>query len=444
MSNNTIKDEIDNGYFDFSKKEKTFTVLLIVAIGYFSQESCKVFKPLGRSGAHELPMGDFSVAEVANAAFWSNTALNFWLLAETAHSARTAYCYHRLSKKLDIPTQGCYKSVRFFIALIFAGLSGAVMGFIARESHTKRHSQEISNEWITGFVNTILSFLGANEIINAIEALANWITIKIEKCRHPNHTIPANAPINECTETDANSLEASNEHTSLLSGKNNKKTNKVLAATVTLHIIIQICDKAANYGFWKDTIKNTADIMSPHHNIVNKTHTTGEIAVGSIVFLPFLALSVLVMYKTTRRFIDLIETAHTEIPAFIRHPECSKKTITNATLLLISTALSGYCCYLSYLSSSVVLALNAENGWDEWWNTYPAVMGALLYTSFGFLSTIMFLYTECVKGILYNTAERKTLNDNSIFQDFMTSNTSHPKKTRRDPAMRLAEITAGS
>jgi hypothetical protein len=429
MNNKAAIEKIWDGEFDWSRRSKVMTAPIIALMGYLSWESCKVYSTLGGSGTKYLPIGNFTEQQGADAAFWSNAVLNFWFLTNTMFVVRTAYCHHQLRKKLDIPTRSAYKATKFLIALIFSVLSGTVMALIAG------HSQGLYNQVITGIVNTFLNLLGAIELINFLEKSIGWIKDTIlGKCLNSEYqqlpqtnklTLNLNNILDAAT-IPANSddyiefLSQPDETTPIISPSGSKPNNTVLFVGLLLHTIMQICDKIANYGYWQDTIKDTAELFSPHRNTTNTTTTAGDQATGTLFFLPFSALSIWVMVNTTRNFIDLAKTARHKIANFKSRPNCSKSTAIQAIFFLIETALTTYCYFLSYLSANSALELNAENGWNEWWNTYPTVIGALSFNGFGFLSVIMTSHQWGIERCLHTKIERNASNKHRLCQDFLS------------------------
>ena len=426
---------IYNGKLDFSKKEKaSYTVIAGIAI-YFAWESAKFFLDTGGRGTHYLPLGHFSKEFGGQAAFWSNATLNWFFIVNTLITARNAYYQYELAKELGIPVSLKKSFAKLTSALALAVVAGSVMAIIDSIEHS------FYNAMVTGGVNIVLSFIGSIALevffVGAFcyfkEKLSSWFSPKVSSNKILS-SLPARWVADYLdTRTEAiqtlsaddcqwsqlttslgyqDFILAPNQTSALLTGANHQESSKLKnTLSILFHTIMQLFNKISIYGYYRDTVASL--------KIKNSSRRQ---TIGSLIFIPFAGLTFKVVWDTSNDIIHLTKSMITSISGFIRNPNWSKETFIKLGFILPATTLSLFLYFIAYISANTSLALNADYGWNDWWNVYPTAIGAATFNGFGFLSILMLLTTKLMEYALYSPEKRDVLHKHNqicrFFQDY--------------------------
>ena len=430
-----VKPIYKEGKLDFSKKEKvSYTVISGIAM-YFAWESAKFFLDTGGRGTHYLPLGHFSKEFGGQAAFWSNATLNWFFIMDTLITARNAYYQYQLAKKLDIPVSLKKSVTKLTIALAFAVVAGSVMAIIDSVGHS------FYNAMVTGGVNIVLSYIGSIALevlfVGAFyyckEKLSSWYCPKVATNKIlsslsarwvADHLSTRTEAIQALSTDDCqwsqlttslgyqNFVLAPNQTSALLTGTNHQESNKLEnTLSILFHAIMQLFDKIALYGYYRGTVAS-----------LKIKNSSSRHAIGSLIFIPFASLSFKVVWDTSNDIIHLTKAMITNISEFVRNPNWSKETFIKLAFILPATALALFSYFIAYISANTSLALNADYGWNDWWNVYPTAIGAATFNGFGFLSILMLATTKLMEYALYSPEKRDVLHKHAqvcrFFQNY--------------------------
>lgn len=442
-----ITNEIFDGAMDYSLIEKIsyFGIVPILA-SYASWESVKFYMDVGGEGTKYLPFGNFSKEFGGQAAFWSNFSLNWFFIMDTLITARNAYYEYKMTKKLGIAPSVGKIAAKLVIAGILSAAAGTVMALISRESTHNKYGTYNGIE--TGLVNTLLNFIGSM----ALEAFIIFSLLKMKD--YLSHYIYQKTGLEEeeddlnltvstkwigeqlsqktdeikkatndellCLKTVAgylNKVLASDETSRLIGNASQESSSKVATAfTWMLHAFMQYCDKLSLYGFWKDTM---ASLAKEPFNFSTGTANFS----GTLIFIPFLSLTMHVVYHTTKdQIIGLPKTAWKKTKVFYEKPEWTGATAITLTAIGIAGALTLTGYFFAYVSSNSGLELNAEFGWNDWWNVTPTAIGTTIFNGFGFMGIFMAAYAITMPFLLYSADEREVLNRHEQSIRFFNNN----------------------
>jgi hypothetical protein len=178
----------------------------------------------------------------------------------------------------------------------------------------------------TFFVNALLNFHGAMALLNSVIQLSYWL-------RHPN------------------------------------LNNVSPSLKMIPHVIMQSFNVIFNYGYIKDTTKNLK----------------GNTGLAVLVLIPFFALCAFILYETTNSMIHLCRPLFQNLAASRQPTDAQEEPVKKKLHAYFGGLfmIGGY--FLSYLSSNTTLALNAQYGWNDWWNIWPSVIGTMAFNGYGFI-----------------------------------------------------------
>ncbi len=437
-----VTKEIFDGAMDYSLIEKIsyFGVAPILA-GYASWESVKFYMDIGGKGTKYLPFGKFSEEFGGQAAFWSNFSLNWFFIMDTLITARNAYYEYKIAKKLGIAPSVGKIAGKLAVATILSATTGVVMALIAGNKYGTYNQVE------TGLVNGLLNFIGSMAletlIIFALPKMKDYLyhyfcqKTGLEEAAELEPIVSTEwigeqlsqrtDEIKKATDDELPYLKTiagylnkvlAPDETSGLTNNTPQETSSKIATGLTwmLHGFMQYCDKMSLYGFWKDTM---ASLAKDPFNF----STGGANFSGTLIFIPFVSLTTHVVYHTTKdEMIELPKTAWKKTKAFYEKPEWTMATAITLTAIGIVGALTLTGYFFAYVSSNSGLELNAEFGWNDWWNITPTAIGTTIFNGFGFMGIFMAAYAITMPFLLYSADKREVLNRHEQSISFFNNN----------------------
>ena len=420
---------IFEGQLDFTIKERCLFSVIGCAAAYFSWEASKVFLDLGGKGTPYLPIGTFTEEFGGHAAFWTVASCNWYFMMYILILARHGYYQHQLAKQLGVATPLWKIIFKQSIALVMAATAGIVMSLIAK-------SQALSfyNSVVTGIFYIALNYIGCVALENALIAGAGLLghqcckrSSKRDHSHYTPHDLPAITtglrkfqnthpiiPLLKSAEGYYAHVTASHSKTPLLNKKAHlKPKTKIKYARLISHLLIQTFGKITIYGYYRATVDSVAKLFRIQSLLP-------KFIVGSLFFIVILSLSTKVLYETVNDLINLVNVTVNNMFDYAKRPYCNSTVAVTVLCALPAAALVLLGYYLSYITSNISLAFNAQYDWHDWWNIYPTCIGSVIYDGFGFLQIFMALTSATIRLLLYSPDKRLVNHRHNQFCNFFS------------------------